>query len=146
MASLKQLLGTGDKRGAVIEDACRVLDAEVADKRGLTGLAIKGGYKLVQGIRPGFVREVVDHLLDEFLDALDPMYQEAIGKGEAPGAHILKNTSRIADALLAVTDARAARAKGSMLEKAYAKLRPLAKNHVEAAAPRLGLMLERHTR
>ena len=42
MPSLREQMGTGDKRSAVIADACQVLDAEVADKGGLSGIAIKG--------------------------------------------------------------------------------------------------------
>lgn len=144
MTSLKDSLGTAPKREAVIQDACQVLDQEVGDKSGISGLAIKGAYKLVQGVKPGFVRQVVDHLLDEFLDALNPLYDEAVAKGQRPGAYLLNNQGRVADALLQVTDNRAAQTEGSTVKKAYEKLRPSAKKHVEAAAPRLAQMLERH--
>jgi hypothetical protein len=145
MPTLRQILETGDKRKAVVDDACKVLDLEVADKGGLAGLAIKGAYKVVQGISPGFVRQVVDHLLDDFLDALDPVYQEAVSKGEPPGKYLRSQSGRVADALLAVTDKRAERAQRAMIKKTYDKLRPTAKRHVEDAAPRLSEMLERHT-
>ncbi len=144
MASLKELLGSGEKRTAVIDDACKVLDLEVADKSGVSGLAIKGGYKLVRGIKPGFVREVVDHLLDDFLDALDPIYQEAVEKKQPAGAHLKEDPARVADALLGITDARAEHAKSGAIKKTYRKLRPMAHKHVEAAAPRLAEMLDRH--
>jgi hypothetical protein len=143
MSTLKEQLGTGEKRQQVIEDAIKVLDAEVADKGGLTGLAVKGGYKVVQGVRPGFVRDVVTGLLDEFLEAMDPLYQEAKQKGRPAGAYLLENKGRMAEGLLAVTDRKAQRAEG-MLKKAYDKLRPLAKGQVEAAAPRLSQLLEKH--
>jgi hypothetical protein len=143
MSTLKEQLGTGEKRQQVIDDAIKVLDAEVADKGGLTGLAVKGGYKVVQGVRPGFERDVVTGLLDDFLDAMDPLYQEAKEKGRPAGAHLLDNKGRMAEALLAVTDRKAQRAEG-VLKKAYEKLRPLAKGQVEAAAPRLSQLLEKH--
>ena len=143
MASLKEQLGSGDKRERVIEDAIKVLDAEVADKGGLTGLAVKGGYKVVQGIRPGFVRDVVSRLLDDFLDAMDPLYQEAKQKGRPAGSYLVENKGRMAEGLLGVTDRKAQAADG-VLKKAYEKLRPLAKGQVEAAAPRLAQLLEKH--
>ena len=143
MSTLKEQLGSGEKRQQVIEDAIKVLDAEVADKGGLTGLAVKGGYKVVQGVRPGFVRDVVTGLLDDFLDAMDPLYQEAKQKGRPAGAYLLENKGRMAEGLLAVTDRKAQRAEG-MLKKAYDKLRPLAKGQVEAATPRLCQLLEKH--
>ncbi len=143
MTSLKEQLGSGEKRSQVIEDAIKVLDAEVADKSGLTGLAVKGGYKVVQGVRPGFVKDVVSNLLDDFLDAMDPLYQEAKQKGRPAGSHLIDNKGRVAEALLGVTDRKAERADG-VLKKAYEKLRPLAKGQVEAAAPRLAQLLEKH--
>jgi hypothetical protein len=144
MPTLTDILGAGAKRSAVVDDACRVLDDEVKDKSGLTGIAIKAAYGVVKGISPGFVREVVDGLLDDFLKSLDPLYQEAVAKGAKPGAHLQANSGRVADALLAVTDGRAARAQRAVIKSAYEKLRSSAKKQVEAATPRLGALLERH--
>src|SRR5476651_1321603 len=109
MPSLREQMGTGEKREAVIVDACQVLDQEVAEKGGLSGIAIKGAYKIVQGVRPGFIREAVNHLLDDFLDAMDPIYQEAAEKKQPAGAYLRQNEARVAQALLAVTDQRARR-------------------------------------
>jgi len=142
--SLKEQVVQGNKRAAVIDDALQVLDAEVADKSGLSGLAVKGAFAVVKGIQPGFIRTVVDNLLDDFLDSLNPIYQEAVSTGKTPGKHLEQNAGRMADALLSITDARAERAQRPAIKKTYEKLRPTAKKHVEAAAPRLGGLLDRH--
>ena len=144
MPTLTDILGSGPKRQQVVDDACRVLDDEVADKGGISGLAIKAAFGVVKGVKPGFVREVVDALLDDFLKCLDPLYQEAVSRGVKPGAHLQANAGRVADALLAVTDGKAARAQRPMIKSTYEKLRPTAKKHVEAAAPRLAGLLDRH--
>ena len=144
MASLKELLGSGDKRARLIDYSLRVLDAEVDDKGGLTGIAVKTAYKIVKGISPGFLREVVDHLLDDFLNALDPIYQEALSRSISPRQHLQGNPDRVADALLSITDARAQRARNQMVKGAYDKLRGQAKKHVVAAVPRLGELFDRH--
>ena len=144
MPSLREQMGTGDKRSAVIADACQVLDAEVADKGGLSGIAIKGAYRIVQGVRPGFVKEAVNNLLDDFLDAVDPIYQEAAQNKQPAGAYLQKNSARVAQGLLAVTDARAARIDSQAVKKTYEKLRPMAQKQVEGAAPRLATLLEKH--
>src|SRR6187402_1636190 len=133
-----------DKRSALISDAERVLDQEVADKSGLTGIAIKTAYKVVKGVRPGFIPEVVDSLLDEFLDAVEPLYQDAVAKQRPVGTGVRENPSRVADALLAVTDRKAERAKSQVVKSAYEKLRGSAKKQVEGACPRLATLLERH--
>jgi hypothetical protein len=142
---LKDLLGSAPRRQAVVSDAARVLDAEVAGKGGLTGIAIKGAYAVVKGISPNFIQETIDHLLDDFLVALDPLYQEAVAANASPQSHVSGNRSRMAEALLAITDRRAVSAR-PVLKKTYEKLRPLAKAQVEAAAPRVGELLERHSR
>lgn len=144
MATLRELMGSADKRPQLIDDSLRVLEAEVGDKGGLTGIAIKTAYKLVKGVSPGFLRQVVDHLLDDFLDALDPLYQEAVTRNVPPRAHMTGNPSRVADALLGITDARARNAKNQLIKSTYEKLRSQAKKHVEAAVPRLGELFDRH--
>lgn len=144
MATLREQLGSGDKRNAVIDDALKVLDQEVDDRGGITGLAIKGAYKVVKGIKPGFLREVVDAMLDDFLEALNPIYQEAAEKKKPAGQHLIDNQGRVADALLAVTDRRAQQAQRQVVRSAYDKLRPMAKKQVEQAAPRMGKLLEKH--
>lgn len=144
MASLSEQLGTGEKRQKLIVDAQQVLDQEVADKSGLTGMAIKGAYKVVQGVRPGFTQHVIDALLDDFLAALDPLYQEAAANKRPAAAYILERKGQVADALLAVTDRKAQRAQSAVIKGTYDKLRPMAKKQVEAAAPRLSSLVERH--
>ena len=144
MDSLKKQLGEGDRRRRAIDGACRVLDQEVDSKSGLGGMAIKAAFKVVKGIKPGFVGEVVDNLLNDFLDALDPFYQEAKSAGGSPRAAIVDQSGPVAEALLAITDHRAGRAQRAVIKKTYDKLRPTAKQHVQAAAPRIGELVEEH--
>jgi hypothetical protein len=132
-------------RAKVIDDACKVLDDEVSDKSGLGGMAVKATYSIVKGIKPGFIRQAVDHLLDAFLDVMDPLVSEAKAKNMKPGALILQDRARMANALLAVTDKRAEKAESGVVRKSYDKLRPAAQKHVEAAAPRISQLLDKYT-
>lgn len=144
MSALRERLGTGTKRAEVIADACVVLDQEVAGKSGISGIAVKTAYSVVKGVRPGFVQQAIDHLLDEFLDQLDPFHREAVKAGKAPGSHLIANASEVADALLVVTDRRAAAADRGILRKTYEKLRPAAHKQVQLAIPRVGALLDKH--
>jgi hypothetical protein len=144
MPNLTDALASDAKKPAVVDDCIELINAEVADKGGLTGLAIKAGYKAVQGIKPGFVRNVVTDLLPEFAAALEPIYQEARANGASVRDHFVKNTARVADALLAITDAKAQKSKSGAVKGTYEKLRGSAKKNVEAAVPRLGAMIEKH--
>ena len=144
MPSLTEALTAESNRSTVVDDCVALIDAEVQDKGGLTGLAIKAGYKTVQGIKPGFVRQVVTDLLPEFARALDPLYQEAKTAGRGVRDHFGSSPSRVADALLSITDEKAKRAKSGMVKGTYEKLRGSAKKNVEAAVPRLAAMIEKH--
>jgi hypothetical protein len=146
MTTLKDLLATPPKRQAVVADACQVLDAEVDDKSGLSGLAIKAAYGVIKNIKPGFIPEVVDGLLDDFLGAFEPLYARAVAAGVSPGVELKRSAGQAAESLLAITDARAARANRPVIQKTYDKLRPTAKKHVESAMPRVADLLERQLR
>ncbi len=144
MANLSDVLNDDSKKNQIVDECVVLLDAEVSDKGGISGFAIKAGYGAVKGIRPGFVRHVVSDLLPEFANGLSPLIAEAQDKGSAIGKYLEQNASRVADALLAITDAKAQRAKNAVVKGAYDKLRGMAKKNVESAVPRLGKLVEKH--
>lgn len=144
MGSLIDALTDESKKKDVIKDCCDLIDAEVKDKGGISGLAIKAGYGTVKGIKPGFVEKAVEDLLPEFAKALDPIHAEAKASSRGVSDFFTDNPSRVADALLSITDAKAARAKSGVAKSAYDKLRGSAKKNVEQAVPRLGKLLEKY--
>lgn len=145
MPSLLEILTSdSQKRQQVTDECCTLVDAEVADKSGISGFAIKAGYAAVKNIKPGFIRGVVFDLLPEFSSALDPLFQEAKAKGVPVSSHFEANPGRVADALLALTDGKAQRSRG-IVKGTYEKLRGSAKKNVEAAVPRLGKVIQKHT-
>jgi hypothetical protein len=144
MPTLPEVLTSDAKKGAVIEDCCALIDAEVKDKGGISGLAIKAGYGAVKGVKPGFVRNVVTDLIPEFARVLDPIYQEAKQGGQAVAGYFESHSSQVAEALLTITDEKAKHSKNGIVRGTYDKLRGTAKKNVEAAVPRLGKMIESH--
>jgi hypothetical protein len=142
-----RLLADSHKRPALIRDCLRLIDDEVDAKGGLTGLAIKGGYKVVQAVKPGFVHEALDHLLDDFVRRLEPFWTAHRAAGAEPrqfGESLNKQAGAVADALLGLTDEKAKRAHNPTIKSAYEKLRPQAKKHVEEAIPRVARTLVPH--
>lgn len=142
MASLKDVLLDDSKKSDVVDACCKLIDEEVEDKGGISGFAIKAGYGVVKGVKPGFVKKVVGDLLPEFVNALEPTYQQAKTDGKPIAGYFESQKSQVADALLAITDAKAAKASGAV-KSAYDKLRGSAKKNVEAAVPRLGALVQR---
>lgn len=144
MASLAEVLTSEAKRAQVVDDCLQLIDHEVEDKGGISGMAIKAGYAAVKSIRPGFLKQVVHDLLPEFATAVDPVYQEAVAQSQPVAAHFAANASRVADGLLAITDEKAKRTKSGVVKATYERLRGTAKKNVEAAVPRLGKLVEKH--
>jgi hypothetical protein len=141
--SLGDVINDPTKKPAIVADCCTLIDEEVSSKGGLSGLAVKAGYAAVKGVKPGFVREVVEKLLPEFATHLDPMWEEGKKTGNAT-AFFQSNRSRVADALLAVTDEKSSHAKSAVVRGTYEKLRGSAKKNVEEAVPRLARLLTKH--
>jgi hypothetical protein len=144
MANLREMVRDPGKRQQVLNDAMGVIEAEVSDKGGLGGMAIKAAYSMAKGVAPGIIQKVLNNMLDELLGALQPFLDEAQAKKTDFKGHLLSKGEAAANALLSVTDARAAKASAGALKKGYEKLRPSAQKHVEQALPRLADLVAKH--
>ena len=111
-------------------------------------MAIKMAFEVVKKVKPGFIPEAIDHMLDDFAARLDPFYQshqKIPNNTRSLTAHLTDQAGQVADALLGITDDRAQRANNAMVKKSYEKLRPSAKKHVEDAVAGIGRLIEKHT-
>jgi hypothetical protein len=144
MSTLTEILLVPGTRPKVVADCVRLVDEEVDSKGGFSGIAIKGAYMVVKAVKPGFIPEAIDHMLDDFVRRLEPFHTEAQQKNEPVGPFLNSRVEQVADALLAISDERAARAKNQTVKKAYEKLRPSAKKNVEAAIPRVGRLIAKY--
>jgi hypothetical protein len=145
MPTLNEILLVPGTRPKVIADCGKLIEEEVDSKGGLSGLAVKAAFAVVRAVKPGFVTEAVDHMLDDFVGRLEPFWADAQAKNEPVGALMNARAGEVSDALLTISDQRAARAKNQSLKKAYEKLRPTGKKHVEAAVPRIGRLIAKYT-
>ncbi|MGH3647572.1 MAG: DUF6918 family protein [Micromonosporaceae bacterium] len=143
--TLQDILLAPEKRPAVVEDCQQLIDTEVAAKDGASGLLVKTSYKIVKAVRPDMVKHASNSLLTDFVPKLEPFYAEfqAQGSGSLP-EYFAARADAISEALLGVTDDRAANTGRPTLKKAYQKLRPHAKEHVTAAVPALSKLIEKH--
>ena len=143
--SLGDKLTKPPQREGVINDCVALIDAEVKGKGGLSGAAVKVGYGVVKTVKPRFVSEVVDGLLDEFVEKLTPFYEDwsKSANGRSFANYLTSRKDAASEALLSVTDGRAKVSKNGSVKKMYEKMRPSAKRHVEEALPRLGDLVEK---
>ncbi|MFD5175031.1 DUF6918 family protein [Nocardia sp. NPDC058379] len=145
VAALSESLLDDTKRPAFLADAVEVLDAEVSDKGGASGLAVKGGYAAVKKISPTIVPDALASLAPKLLEQLQPYWTEYTTSGAGTFADLLTSKSdEVAESLLAVTDARADASSRPALQKVYSSMRGSAKKHVVEALPRVADLVQKH--
>lgn len=143
--NLKERLGSQPVRAQLIADCATLIDDQVKAKSGLSGVAIKGAYTTIKTIKKGFIPEVIDSLLDDWLENLQPHYNTwSSGQSGTFSTFVSARSEDVADDLLKVTDARAERTSHTTAKKAYQKMRSSAKKHVAEAVPALGKVVEKH--
>jgi hypothetical protein len=132
-------------RSQVVADCAALVDNEVKAKGGLGGVAIKGAYGTVKTIKPRFVPDVIDALLDDWVGKLEPYFAKWRAGGQGSLVEFLTARSEdVAEDLLAVTDERATTSSHKTAAKLYGKMRPSAKRNVSAAIPKLAALMEKH--
>ncbi|RMI30901.1 DUF6918 family protein [Nocardia stercoris] len=145
VAALSESLLDDTKRAAFLSDAQEVLEAEVSDKGGASGLALKGGLAAAKKVSPTIISEALASFSPKFLEQLQPYWTEFQASGSGSFADLLVSKSdEVAESLLAITDARAESSSRPALKKAYSALRSSAKKHVEEALPRVGDLVQKH--
>ncbi|MEU7142553.1 hypothetical protein ABZ942_24095 [Nocardia sp. NPDC046473] len=145
VAALSESLLDDAKRPAFLADAVEVLDAEVSDKGGASGLAVKGGYAAVKKISPSIVPDALASLAPKLVAQLDPFWQEFAATGSGTfGDLLVAKSDQVAEALLSVTDARAEASTRPALKKVYSSMRSSAKKNVIEALPRVGDLIQKH--
>ena len=145
-ATLSTVLLQPESRPALIQDCVAAVEAEVASKSGITGIALKGAYKSLKAIQPGFMPGMMDVLLEEWTTELDGEYQRwrSAESGDSFASYLMERPSAVAAHMLAVTDRRAERSRHVAARKLYFKLRPKAKEQVLTALPRVANVLSAH--
>lgn len=148
MKPLKQALQEAE-RSKLVDDVVRLIDGEVGSKGGLSGLALKGGYKVVKKLKGGRMIHIAsDKLLDDFTEALEGLHVKFRDEGgQGSFSDYLKRNERSAtDALLGITDQKIKSAENPVIIKTYKKLRSQAVQHVKDALPNVGRMIDRYTK
>ena len=138
-ATLPEILLAPDVQPQVVADSLALIEAELADKSGISGNAVKLAYKTASSFAPGYVRETVESILPEAAARLQPYWADfSAAGGGGFGDYLAKRGDEVAESLLSITDAWAEESTRAVVLKAYRAVRSGAAKHVEAALPRLG--------
>jgi hypothetical protein len=144
-ATLQQTLLVPDTRPKVIDDCYALIQQQVSETSGISGAAVKLAYKTVTTFAPGHVRHMVESLLPEMVDKLEPFWADfsASGGGDF-GDYLAKRSDEVSEALLSVTDARCEASTRATIIKAYKSVRGGAAKHIAAALPNLGALVQKY--
>jgi hypothetical protein len=138
-ATLQEILLAPDIRPQVTDDCYALIKQEVSDKSGISGTAVKIAYKTVNKFMPGHIRHMVAVMLPEIVDKLEPYWADfSASGGSGFGDYLAKRGDEVSQAVLSVSDARAAASGRPTIIKAYGTVRGSAVKHVEAALPQVG--------
>jgi hypothetical protein len=138
-ATLHEILLAPDVRPQVVADCNALIEHEVAEKSGISGTAVKLAYKTASTFAPGHIRHIIGTLLPGMADNLQPFWADFNASGGADfGDYLTKRGDEVAEAMLAVTDARAAASGRPVIVKAYKSVRGGAGKHIQAALPQVG--------
>ena len=144
-ATLQEILLTPDTRPQVTSDCLMLIKQEVSAKSGISGAAVKLAYKTVNAFASGYLQSMVENLLPDMIAKLEPYWADFNASGGSEfGDYLAKRGNEVAEALLSVTDARAARSSRPTIIKAYRTVRGVAVKNVEAALPRVGDLVAKY--
>jgi len=144
-ATLQEVLLAPETRPEVITDCYALIQQEVSDLSGLSGAAVKLAYKTVNTFKPGHIRFMVGDLLPDIVARLEPFWADFANCGGSDfGDYLAKRGAEASDAMLSVTDARAAASDRPTVIKAYKTVRGSAAKHIEATLPQVGALVMKY--
>lgn len=146
MTSIREILLSEENRPLLVDDGVVLVDSLVKKRKGMKAMALKGAYTTVKAIRGGFIRGVVDSLIDEWVDSLEMFHNESqlAGDYDAFEGYLNNRQTDVAEELLKATDARAETTKYNTVRKLYLKFRPGALSQVEEGVPDLSALIVKH--
>lgn len=143
--TLQDILDDPALRARFIADGAKLVDAEVARKPRLSGVAIRAGFAAIRTVKPDIVPSALELLLPAFAPAVEPYFQAGQQQGDV-AAHFAANAGPIAEALLRVTDQKADKANNALVKRTYHGLRGSAHAHTAEAIPAVGQLLAGYLR
>jgi hypothetical protein len=143
VATLQEILLSPENKPQVTADCLTLIQQEVSAKSGVSGTAVKLAYRTVNAFASGYVQSMVETLLPDMIAKLEPYWADFNASGASGfGDYLAKRGGEVSDALLSVTDERAAASDRPTIIKAYRSVRGGAVKHVAAALPAVGALVQ----
>ena len=135
-------------RDEVISDCVKLINSEVASKKGVSGMMIKGGYKAFQKFKPSIVNDAVEALLESFTEVLDGVYEDYLDENSKTpfDAWASRKKPAIANSMLGITDSIIQNSDKPAIKKMYGGMRKIAQKNVEEAVPGISRLVMKYVK
>ena len=143
--TLPDILLANGARQQIAADCVALVDQEISAKSGVSAAALKLAYAAVTTFAPGYYQTTVEKLVPRMLQRLQPFWVDFhAGEGGQFGEYLANRGHDVSEALLAVTDDLAKGSPRGAIVRAYNAVRDGARNHIEAALPSVGALVEKY--
>ncbi|MDU0479540.1 hypothetical protein QVA66_09835 [Staphylococcus chromogenes] len=141
MTSLNDIF-TGPRWQRLFADVETYVRSTIQNQSGLTGMAIKGGLKTAEKVKPNAVELGLNHFLPDALKVLSP-YWDNRPAGVPFGEHLENNKVEVAEQLMSAADNMAQKVNYPALNKVYGTVRGKAGKVMADNLRGLGEIIER---
>jgi hypothetical protein len=144
-STLPDILLSDGAQQQIAADCRTLVEQELSAKSGVSAGALKVAYKVVTTFAPGYYQSVVESMVPDLLQRLQPFWTDfhAAGGGQFSD-YLVKRGDEVSESVLGVTDDLAQRSERGSVVKAYKTVRGGAGKHIEAALPSVGALVEKY--
>jgi hypothetical protein len=144
-SSLPDILLVEGAQQQLAKDCQALVDQELSAKSGLSATALKVAYKAVTTFAPGYYQSIVEKMVPDLLEKLQPFWADFHAEGGGQfGDYLAKRGEEVSEAVLTVTDGMTSGSERPAVVKAYKAVRGGAGKHIEAALPGVGALVEKY--
>ncbi len=145
MKSLSDILLAPEKKDAAVSDLARLLEGALANRGGLTGMALKTGLAMLKSGKPDVLERGATRMLPEFAAQLQPLFERFQKEGGTDFAGFLKKNGTEAATVLARTiDQLMATSQNATAKSLYTKFRGGADKDIAAMVPEVGRLVQKY--
>lgn len=129
----------------IAQDCVKLMEAQVEAKTGVTGILFKTLYKGIKSISPNYAQKAIFGLIPSISQALNPLWDEGIEKGN-PVTYLQSNPTLTANTILSVTDERIKKTANKIIKVSYEKIRNSLQDEIEQVVPQLAEILGKYAK
>lgn len=145
MKSLSDILLAPEKKDAAIADLAQLLESAMANRGGLSGMAMKTGLSMLKAAKPDIMQRGATRMLPEFARSLQPLFDRFQQQGGGDfSAFLVKHSSEAAQIIAQSADQLMATSQNATAKSLFGKFRSGADKDIAAMVPAVGRLIQKY--